>query len=103
MYFAIQVHMLVSQLGKTEFLAFIAMGSLYALDVRNFGAVGDGVADDTQAIQNAANACPDMGTITFSSGNYLVRGIVLKGGCTHTGTGHRSVSLSSPNAFIFDI
>jgi hypothetical protein len=43
------------------------------LSVLDFGAVGDGVADDTAAIQAAINAFPTgCGTITFPAGQYKV-------------------------------
>jgi hypothetical protein len=44
-----------------------------AVDVRAFGAVGDGVADDTAAIQAALNAAAQIGaTAVFPSGQYRV-------------------------------
>jgi len=40
-------------------------------NVKNFGAVGDGITDDTEAIQNAINSCDDIciptGTYIFTS------------------------------------
>jgi Pectate lyase superfamily protein len=42
------------------------------LDVRAFGAVGNGVHDDTAAIQNAINACPLYGTVRLSPGRHVV-------------------------------
>ena len=48
------------------------------LDVRLFGAVGDGVADDTDAIQSAINVCPKNGRVTVPAGTYLIRPITLK-------------------------
>jgi polygalacturonase len=43
------------------------------LDVRNFGAIGDGVHNDTAAIQAAINALPaDGGTVYVPGGTYLV-------------------------------
>jgi hypothetical protein len=38
------------------------------VSVKDFGAVGDGVTDDTAAFQNAYNACPANGTILITSG-----------------------------------
>jgi hypothetical protein len=46
--------------------------------VREFGARGDGVADDTAAIQAAINAAPDGSTIRFPNGNYNVANFVVK-------------------------
>jgi len=42
------------------------------VNVKDFGAVGDGVADDTAAIQAAVNATPINGTIFIPDGNYLI-------------------------------
>lgn len=43
------------------------------LNVRNYGAAGDGVHDDTAAIQAAINALPaDGGTIYVPSGTYMI-------------------------------
>lgn len=43
------------------------------LDVRNFGAIGDGVHDDTAAIQAAINALPtDGGTVYVPGGTYMI-------------------------------
>lgn len=41
-------------------------------DVTDFGAVGDGTTDDTQAIRDAANAAGQGGTVYFPAGTYLV-------------------------------
>ncbi len=52
------------------------------LDVRDFGAKGDGQADDTTAIQNAIFACPSNGRVMVSAGTYCVRPLVLKSDMT---------------------
>jgi len=41
------------------------------VSVKDFGAVGDGVTDDTAAIQASINAVAVGGTLTFPSGTYL--------------------------------
>jgi hypothetical protein len=40
------------------------------VNVKNFGAKGDGVADDTTAIQNAINSMTSGGTLEFPTGTY---------------------------------
>lgn len=52
------------------------------LDVRDFGAVGDGVQDDTDAIQSAVYACPRNGRVLVPAGTYAVRPLVLKSDMT---------------------
>jgi hypothetical protein len=59
------------------------------LNVRTFGAVGDGTHDDTTAIQAAINACPEGGVVYLPAGVYkttatldLASGVTLQG--THS-------------------
>ena len=50
------------------------------VDVRSTGAKGDGVADDTAAIQAAISQAPDGGTVLFPFGNYrITRQLVVTG------------------------
>lgn len=46
--------------------------SSIAVDVRTFGAVGDGVADDTKSIQAAIDAVGSGGTVEVPTGTYKV-------------------------------
>ncbi len=48
------------------------------LDVKKFGAKGDGVNDDTVYIQGAIAACPEKSRILIPEGKYKVRNIFLK-------------------------
>ena len=43
-----------------------------ALDARDFGARGDGVSDDTRALQAAIDALPAGATLVLGPGNYVV-------------------------------
>jgi polygalacturonase len=51
-----------------------------AISVRDFGAKGDGITLDTEAIQAAIDACTNMGggTVYLPPGNYLTGTITLK-------------------------
>ena len=66
--------------GDTELgcIAFRTKKESYTLNVRRFGAVGDGVHDDTPAIQAAINCCPKKGRVLIPAGQYHVLPIFLK-------------------------
>lgn len=49
-----------------------------AISVRDFGAVGDGVTDDTVAIQTAINCLPKHSRLFFPKGTYLTAPLCLK-------------------------
>ena len=63
------------------------------VNVREFGARGDGIADDTAAIQRAINAAPDGSTISFPVGTYNVANFVVKNrsGLSFVGEDRKSV------------
>ncbi|MCD8380853.1 MAG: glycoside hydrolase family 28 protein [Lachnospiraceae bacterium] len=48
------------------------------LDVRKFGAKGDGVTDDTHFIQAAIMACPKYGRVLIPAGTYRITSLFLK-------------------------
>ena len=48
------------------------------LDVRDFGAKGDGQSDDTLAIQTAITVCPPLGRVLVPAGTYRFRCLFLK-------------------------
>jgi len=66
--------------GKTlrESLRFRTRTESCALDVRSFGAAGDGEHDDTCAIQTAIGCLPAGGRLLFPAGRYLSRPLMLK-------------------------
>ena len=61
-----------------EKLTFRTKKETCALDVRLFGAVGDGVHDDTPAIQTAISFLPEGGRLFFPEGTYLSKPLALK-------------------------
>jgi polygalacturonase len=63
------------------------------VNVAAFGARGDGVKDDTAAIQAAINAASAGSTIYFPAGTYLVSGLILerRSGLSLAGEGHQSI------------
>jgi hypothetical protein len=56
------------------------------VNVRSYGAVGDGVTDDTAAIQ-AAKTALDLGTIRIPKGDYRATSVKLKNKLTYEGDG----------------
>ena len=63
-------------------MVFYTKAESVLLDVRNFGAKGDGTTNDTEAIQAAVYACPKDGTVYLSKGTYLSAPIFLKSNVT---------------------
>lgn len=51
-----------------------------------WGAVGDGVTDDSAAIQKAINAMPDVGTLIFDKPSYVVSNVTISKGVTLLGS-----------------
>lgn len=49
-----------------------------SLNVKEFGAKGDGIQDDTLYIQAAISACPKDGRVLIPKGTYLVTSLFLK-------------------------
>lgn len=62
-----------------------------SVDVREFGAKGDGAADDTGAIQRALDAAQGApGVVRLGAGRYRITGTLLvRDGCTLLGEGAR--------------
>lgn len=50
----------------------------FTMNVRQFGAVGDGVHDDSAAIQAAITCCPRKGRVLIPAGSYRVKPLFLK-------------------------
>lgn len=50
----------------------------FTLDVAAFGATGDGVHDDTGALQAAIMCCPAQGRVVVPAGTYKISGLFVK-------------------------
>jgi len=97
----------VTATGFNEFTPFLATGTATprnlvsreadVINVKDFGAVGDGIVDDTAAIQAAINqAGAEGGGIVFlPSGSYLVSGPIQQpfNGVTIEGEGQRATNI----------
>ena len=70
----------VSLVGRElrEELSFRTARESCALNVRDFGAIGDGEHDDTQAVQTAISYLPKDARLVFPEGRYLCRPLTLK-------------------------
>ncbi len=61
-----------------ESLSFRTKKESVVFNVRDFGAAGDGVKNDTLAIQSAIMACPSYGRVVVPEGTYKISSIFLK-------------------------
>ena len=63
---------------KEDELVFHTEGETCTLNVRRFGAKGDGAQDDTPALQAAILCCPAGGRVLVPAGNYRTGPLFLK-------------------------
>lgn len=68
--------------GTRDEAAFSTPAEVCALNVRDFGAAGDGVTDDTRPIQTAIHFMPEGGRLFFPAGDYLTSPLALKSDIT---------------------
>jgi len=68
--------------STTETVRFITKKEFVTLNVKDFGAKGDGIQDDTVFIQSAVSACPADGRVLVPKGTYKVTSIFLKSNMT---------------------
>lgn len=59
-------------------ITFTTLSESYTLNVKDFGAMGDGSNDDTCCIQAAIMACPENGRVYIPEGTYRITSIFLK-------------------------
>ncbi len=68
----------VLEVTGQETLRFKTAKETCAVNVKDFGAVGDGISDDTLSVQTAVNCLPEGGRLLFPEGVYSVAPINLK-------------------------
>ena len=64
--------------GETELLSFRTKAETCLLDVKDFGAKGDGKTEDTAMLQAAILCCPEGGTVRIPPGDYVTGPLFLK-------------------------
>ena len=64
--------------GEAESVSFRTAKELCTLNVRDFGAKGDGVTDDTPMLQAAVSCCPAGGRVLVPAGDYVTGPLFLK-------------------------
>lgn len=68
------------------------------INVLDYGVVGDGVTDDTQAIQSALNAVGDISVVWFPPKNYICNGVKVNSNTTILGYGASLKATTADNA-----
>lgn len=61
-------------------LSFRTEEEFVTINVKDLGAAGDGISDDTSFIQAAVMACPEKSRVLIPEGNYKVTSLFLKSG-----------------------
>jgi len=79
---ATEYEIAILQNGSYTTAKFTTAEEYVTLDVKKFGAVGDGEHDDTLAIQCAIAACPEKSRVLIPAGTYRVKTIFLKSDLT---------------------
>ena len=64
--------------GEEQTVLIRTKSETCCVSVKDFGAVGDGVHEDTGALQAAINFLPDGGRLLFPAGTYLTLPLALK-------------------------
>lgn len=85
------------QSGFNELSDKVKSATSYDFNVKAYGAIGDGVADDTDAIQAAIDACCKAGggTVFIPNGIYRLHKVQSRTDGTYTKTGHLFIPVTS--------
>ena len=68
----------IAKSGKKEEITFRTKRETCTLNVRDFGAKGDGKTEDTAMLQAAILCCPDGGRVLVPAGAYVTGPLFLK-------------------------
>ena len=82
--------------GEEDTVALKTLPESCCVSIKEFGAVGDGVHDDTTAIQTAIDFLPEGGRLYFPEGVYLTLPLSLKS-CMTLDLSEGAVILGSPD------
>jgi len=93
--------------GPTGYTGYTGpAGSTYVVDVKNYGATGDGVTDDTSAINAAIAALTNKSTLFFPPGKYMHTGFTALSSLTDILIRGEAAELyqtnNANNTFVFD-
>lgn len=85
------------QSGFNELADKVKSATSYDFNVKMYGAKGDGIADDTDAIQAAIDACCEAGggTVFIPNGIYRLHKVQSRTDGTYTKTGHLFIPVTS--------
>lgn len=84
--------------GKAADSSVVHKGDV-VINVKDYGALGNGTADDTAEITAAIAACPDGGTVYFPPGTYIVSSpIVLVSNITYRGSSRAGSVIKAASA-----
>lgn len=67
----------MSDFKESMTIDFENFKAMQYVNVKSFGAIGDGETDDTEAFQNAINSMSNGGTLFIPSGNYIIDDITV--------------------------
>lgn len=73
-----EVEIIGEDSGETGSLRFTTEYEFVTLNVKDFGAKGDGIQDDTRYIQAAILSCPERSRVLIPRGQYRITSLFLK-------------------------